>query len=42
VLKALQFEHAESLICTETLLAEVAPHMLLLLPLEAALLILQA
>ncbi len=37
VLKALQFEHAESLTCTETPLADVAPHMLLLL-LEAAML----
>jgi hypothetical protein len=31
VLKALQFEHAESLTCTETLLADVAPHILLLM-----------
>jgi hypothetical protein len=41
VLKALQFEHAESLTCTETPLAEVIPHMLLLL-LETALFKLQA
>ncbi len=41
MLKALQFEHAESLTCTETPLADVAPHMALLL-LEAALLQLQA
>ena len=41
MLKALQFEHAESLTCTETPLADVVPHMLLLL-LEAALLKLQA
>ena len=31
VLKALQFEHAESLTCTETPFADVTPHMLLLL-----------
>ena len=37
VLKALQFEHPESLTCTETPLAVVASHILLLL-LEAALL----
>ena len=41
MLKALQFEHPESLTCTETPLAVVAPHILLLL-LEAALLRLQA
>ncbi len=41
MLKALQFENAESLTCTETPLADVAPHMLLLL-LEARLLKLQA
>ncbi len=41
MLKALQFEHAESLTCTETPLAEVISHMLLLL-LGAALLQLQA
>ncbi len=41
VLKALQFEQAESLTCTETPLANVAPHVMLLL-LEAALLKLQA
>jgi hypothetical protein len=41
VLQALQFEHPESLTCTETPLADVAPHMLLLL-LETALLKLQA
>ncbi len=41
VLKALQLEHPESLTCTETPLAVVASHMLLLL-LEAALLTLQA
>ena len=40
MLKALQFEHPESLTCTETPLADVVPHMLLLL--EAALLRLQA
>ena len=37
----MQFEHAESLTCTETPLADVVPHMLLLL-LEAAKLKLQA
>jgi hypothetical protein len=42
VLKALQSEHPESLTCTETPLADVAPHMLLLLLLETALLKLQA
>jgi hypothetical protein len=42
VLKALQFEHAESLTCTDKPLADVASHMLLLLLLEAALLKLQA
>ena len=31
MLKALQFEHAEPLTCTETPLADVVPHMLLLL-----------
>ena len=41
VLKALQFEHPESLTCTETPLAVVASHILLLL-LEAAKLKLQA
>jgi hypothetical protein len=41
VLKALQFEHAESLTCTEMPLADVKPHMALLL-LEAAMLRLQA
>ena len=41
VLKALQVEHPESLTCTETPLAVVAPHILLLL-LETATLILQA
>jgi hypothetical protein len=41
VVKALQFEHPESLTCTETPLAVVALHKLLLL-LEAALLKLQA
>jgi hypothetical protein len=41
VLKALQSEHTESLTCTETPLADVAAHVLLLL-LEAALLKLQA
>jgi hypothetical protein len=41
VLKALQFEHPESLTCTETPLAVVALHMLLLL-LETALFRLQA
>ena len=41
VLKALQFEHPESLTCTETPLAVVASHMLLLL-LEEAKLKLQA
>ena len=41
MLKALQFEHPESLTCTETPLAVVAPHMLRLL-LEAASLQLQA
>jgi hypothetical protein len=35
VLKALQFQHAESLTCTDTPLADVASHLLLLL-LEAA------
>jgi hypothetical protein len=43
VLEALQSEHAESLTCTDKPLADVAPHMLLLLLLEgAALLKLQA
>jgi hypothetical protein len=42
VLKALQFEHTESLTCTETPLADVVPHMLLLLLLEAPLFQLQA
>ncbi len=42
VLKALQFEHPESLTCTETMLADVAPHMLLLLLEVARLLKLQA
>ncbi len=42
MLKALQFKHAESLTCTETPLADVAKHMLLLLPQEAALFQLQA
>jgi hypothetical protein len=41
VLKALQFQHAESLTCTDTPLADVASHLLLLL-LEAARLKLQA
>ncbi len=41
MLKALQFEHPESLTCTETPLAVVASHMLLLL-LEEAKLKLQA
>ena len=41
MLKALQFEHPESLTCTETPLAVVASHILRLL-LEAALLKLQA
>ena len=41
VLKALQLEHSESLTCTETPLAVVASHILLLL-LETALLRLQA
>jgi hypothetical protein len=41
VLKALQFQHAESLTCTDTPLADVASHLLLLL-LEAALPKLQA
>ncbi len=41
VLKALQSEHAEPLTCTETPLADVVPHMLLLL-LEVAALKLQA
>jgi hypothetical protein len=41
VLKAMQFEHPESLTCTETPRTDVAPHMLLLL-LEAATLKLQA
>jgi hypothetical protein len=36
VLKAVQFEHAESLTYTETPLADVAPHMLLLLLLNPA------
>ncbi len=31
VLKALQFEHPESLTCTDTLLADDVPHVLLLL-----------
>jgi hypothetical protein len=31
LLKALQFEHAESLTCTDTPLTEVASHLLLLL-----------
>ena len=35
LLKALQFQHAESLTCTDTPLADVASHLLLLL-LEAA------
>ena len=42
VLKALQLEHPESLTCTETPLADVVPHMLLLLLLEAPLFQLQA
>ncbi len=42
MLKALQYEYAESLTCTETPLANVARHMLLLLLLEAAALTLQA
>ena len=41
VLKALQFQHTESLTCTDTLLADVASHLLLLL-LDAAKLKLQA
>jgi hypothetical protein len=41
MLKALQFQHAESLTCTDKPLADVASHLLLLL-LEAALLKLQA
>ncbi len=41
LVKALQFEHPESLTCTETPLAVVASHILLLL-LEAAKLKLQA
>jgi hypothetical protein len=42
VLKALQFEHDESLTCTDKPLAVVASHLLLLLLLEAALLQLRA
>ena len=42
VLKAIQFEHAESLTWTKTPLADVTPHMLLLLLLDAALFRLQA
>ena len=41
MLKALQFQHAESLTCTDKPLADVASHLLLLL-LEAARLELQA
>jgi hypothetical protein len=41
LLKALQFEHPESLTCTETPLAVVAPHIVRLLP-KTALLRLQA